>query len=55
MRILLSIFIVSFALAQNPINYVDTFIGTEKDGHLFPGAVAPFGFVQLSPDTDEGI
>ena len=27
----------------------------KKNGHLFPGSVAPFGFVQLSPDTDEGI
>jgi putative alpha-1,2-mannosidase len=26
-------------------------IGTGWRGHLFPGAVAPFGLVQLSPDT----
>jgi predicted alpha-1,2-mannosidase len=31
---------------------VDPFIGTGGDGHTFPGAVAPFGMVQLSPDTD---
>lgn len=30
---------------------VDPFIGTEGDGHVFPGAVVPFGMVQLSPDT----
>lgn len=31
---------------------VDPFIGTGGEGHTFPGAVAPFGMVQLSPDTD---
>jgi predicted alpha-1,2-mannosidase len=30
---------------------VDPFIGTGGDGHTFPGAVVPFGMVQLSPDT----
>ncbi|GAB2532610.1 GH92 family glycosyl hydrolase [Rufibacter soli] len=27
-------------------------IGTHKMGHTYPGATAPFGMVQLSPDTD---
>jgi predicted alpha-1,2-mannosidase len=31
--------------------YVDPFIGTGGHGHTFPGATAPFGFMQLSPDT----
>lgn len=31
---------------------VDPMIGTGGEGHTFPGAVAPFGMVQLSPDTD---
>ncbi len=31
--------------------YVDPFIGTDYHGHTFPGATAPFGLVQLSPDT----
>src|SRR5580698_6097281 len=30
---------------------VDPFIGTAGEGHTFPGAVVPFGMVQLSPDT----
>lgn len=30
----------------------DPFIGTDAHGHTFPGAVFPFGMVQLSPDTD---
>lgn len=34
------------------IHYVNPFIGTREMGHTFPGAVVPFGFVQLSPDTD---
>ena len=31
---------------------VDPFIGTGGEGHTYPGAVAPFGMVQVSPDTD---
>ncbi|MFC3552156.1 GH92 family glycosyl hydrolase [Lysobacter cavernae] len=30
---------------------VDPFIGTGGEGHAFPGAVVPFGMIQLSPDT----
>lgn len=37
----------SYNLAQ----YVDPMIGTDGHGHTFPGATAPFGMVQLSPDT----
>lgn len=32
-------------------HYVNPFIGTGGAGHTFPGAVRPFGMVQLSPDT----
>lgn len=38
--------------ARRPVDYVNTFIGTDDMGHAFPGAAAPFGLVQLSPDTD---
>ncbi|MFD1094917.1 GH92 family glycosyl hydrolase [Salegentibacter chungangensis] len=31
--------------------YADPFIGTGGHGHTFPGASAPFGMVQLSPDN----
>jgi predicted alpha-1,2-mannosidase len=34
------------------VRYVNPFIGTLEMGHTFPGACVPFGFVQLSPDTD---
>jgi predicted alpha-1,2-mannosidase len=33
-------------------DYVNPFIGTAKMGHVFPGATAPFGMVQLSPQTN---
>lgn len=41
----------AFALPPDPIAHVDPFIGTAGHGHTFPGATAPFGMVQLSPDT----
>ncbi len=34
------------------IRFVNPLAGTYKMGHTFPGATVPFGFVQLSPDTD---
>ncbi len=34
-----------------PLKLVDPLIGTGPEGHTFPGATAPFGMVQLSPDT----
>jgi putative alpha-1,2-mannosidase len=33
---------------------VNPFIGTGGHGHTYPGAVVPFGMVQLSPDTRLG-
>jgi predicted alpha-1,2-mannosidase len=36
---------------SNVAQYVDPFIGTGGHGHTYPGATAPFGMVQLSPDT----
>ncbi len=41
--------------AQTPrakTDFVNPMIGTEGMGHTFPGACAPFGIVQLSPETD---
>jgi len=31
-------------------NYVNPFIGTDGTGNTYPGAMTPFGMVQLSPD-----
>jgi predicted alpha-1,2-mannosidase len=42
---------ISSAQAPDPLKLVDPMIGTGPEGHTFPGATAPFGMVQLSPDT----
>ncbi|HIK66821.1 MAG TPA: glycoside hydrolase family 92 protein [Flavobacteriales bacterium] len=39
-------------LKEDFTQYVNPFIGTSKMGHVFPGATAPFGMVQLSPQTN---
>ena len=38
--------------SRSVIDYVNPIIGTNGMGHTFPGACAPFGIVQLSPETD---
>jgi len=35
--------------ALDPLDAVDTFIGTQDEGNTFPGASAPFGMIQVSP------
>jgi len=53
--LLLALSLSSAAAGQTvatPIEAVDPRIGTGGEGHTFPGATAPFGMVQLSPDTD---
>ncbi|MBT5528321.1 MAG: glycoside hydrolase family 92 protein, partial [Cytophagia bacterium] len=35
----------------NLIQFVNPFVGTKNMGHTYPGATAPFGMVQLSPET----
>ena len=43
------------SMHENPLQWVDLRIGTGGHGHCFPGAVVPFGAMQLSPDTfDDG-
>lgn len=36
---------------QDLAQYVKPFVGTGGHGHTYPGAVAPFGMIQNSPDT----
>ncbi len=36
---------------QKLTSYVNTFVGTDGPGNTYPGAVVPFGMVQLSPDN----
>ena len=43
--------VVRLLSAQTPYDRVNPFIGTGGHGHTYPGATAPFGMVQLSPDT----
>jgi predicted alpha-1,2-mannosidase len=43
----------SFNPSEKLVSYVNPFIGTDEDGHTFPGALVPFGMVQLSPDNGE--
>ena len=51
----ISVLISSAATAQQLTKFVDPFLGTGGHGHVYPGAVVPFGMVQLSPDNgDEG-
>ncbi|MFA4948727.1 MAG: GH92 family glycosyl hydrolase [Candidatus Krumholzibacteriia bacterium] len=35
------------------VDYVRPFVGTQGEGNTYPGATAPFGMIQLSPDTDK--
>ena len=44
--------ISSEELKTDYTQFVNPFIGTSKMGHVFPGATAPFGMVQLSPQTN---
>ncbi|MGN6181795.1 MAG: GH92 family glycosyl hydrolase [Mucilaginibacter sp.] len=46
-----TIFSASAQRKKDYTQFVDPFIGTGGHGHTFPGAVRPFGMVQLSPDT----
>ncbi|MBN2414896.1 GH92 family glycosyl hydrolase [bacterium] len=50
--LLLALIAPVMSMAQQPVDFVDPFIGTDDMGHMYPGASAPFGMVQLSPETD---
>lgn len=40
-----------YFLGSSQSEYVNPLVGTDGHGHTFPGAILPFGGVQLSPDT----
>lgn len=42
----------AYSQQENLVQYVKPIIGTQRMGHVYPGATVPFGMVQLSPDTD---
>jgi predicted alpha-1,2-mannosidase len=48
--------LASSASAPNrPVDFVRPFVGTQGEGNTYPGPSAPFGMVQLSPDTDRDL
>ncbi|MGH7454417.1 MAG: hypothetical protein ACRENG_23890, partial [bacterium] len=52
--VILSICVLCTSIAaqsKDKATFVNPFIGTGGHGHTFPGVSAPFGMVQLSPDT----
>ena len=53
--LLMLLFVGSFMAAKSNKNklafLVNNFIGTDFTGNTYPGAQAPFGMVQLSPDN----
>jgi len=48
----LAAFLAAPIQASTGYDMADPRIGTGGEGHTFPGAAAPFGMVQLSPDTN---
>jgi predicted alpha-1,2-mannosidase len=47
----LLVLIAAVAMGFAQSQYVNPFVGTAEHGHTYPGAILPFGAVQLSPDT----
>ncbi|HTR80600.1 MAG TPA: GH92 family glycosyl hydrolase [Bacteroidota bacterium] len=51
----MTLLIVGLVMCQNPAQYAVTTCGTSGKGFTFPGASAPFGMIQWSPDTGPGV
>ena len=47
--LLITVLAVATSFSQS--QYVNPFVGTAEHGHTYPGAILPFGAIQLSPDT----
>lgn len=47
----LGVLALALVAPLTPVQEASPFVGTDAHGHAFPGATAPFGMVQLSPDT----
>lgn len=43
--------VTCYSQEKNYTQYVDPFIGSQHEGHTFPGATAPLGMVQVSPES----
>ena len=48
---LLTLTALAHAVAQRPVEYVRPMMGTTNNGYVAPVAAAPFGMVELCPDT----
>lgn len=48
---LFALSIIACSKPEKPAQWVNPLIGTGGHGHTYPGVAAPFGFMQLSPDT----
>src|SRR5271157_2954900 len=46
-----SLVVASAWAAKHPVEEPLPMVGTADHGHAYPGAIVPFGMVQLSPDT----
>ncbi|MEO1021320.1 MAG: GH92 family glycosyl hydrolase [Bacteroidota bacterium] len=51
---LLALLLTNCALPDNPVDFVDPFIGTDAHGHTHPSATYPFGMVQAGPINGRG-
>ena len=51
MPLLASLLFIVAGCQRTLTDYVNPFVGTDGHGHTFPGAILPFGMVQVSPDT----
>src|SRR6476469_9590078 len=48
----LSLFAFGASAETRLSDFIRPFVGTEGEGNTYPGPSAPFGMMQLSPDTD---
>jgi len=58
LSVILLVCLIGTSTAQRKIAhsfYVRPLIGTHGEGNTYPGAVAPFGMIQLSPDTEDDL
>jgi putative alpha-1,2-mannosidase len=46
--------VVASAVAQDPAQFVNHFIGTSNGGHVFAGATLPWGSVKVVADSLSG-
>ncbi|HVV73935.1 MAG TPA: GH92 family glycosyl hydrolase, partial [Verrucomicrobiae bacterium] len=54
--VLIFVFGVNLKASEPPLSsYIRPFVGTQGEGNTYPGPSAPFGMIQLSPDTDRDL